>query len=514
MLTKLLVAAALAAGVVGAPPAPAAPPGPVAPEVVRTADGLVRGVVAADHRTFQGIPFAAPPVGDLRWRSPQPVTPWTGVRDATAPGDRCAQGAGTGTPSTSEDCLYLNVTTPNTPGRKPVMVWVHGGGNSFYSGADHDPTRLAVTGDVVVVSMNYRLGMFSAFAHPDLAGGGAFGLEDQQAALRWVQRNATAFGGDPDRVTLFGESGGGWNVCGQLTSPGARKLFQRAIIQSGTCAMNWTANGVSYPHPAGSPWLPLAESRSQGVDLAARHGCADIECLRRLPAADLVPSDTEPITMTSLAYGTEVLPARPDLALASGTFHRVPVIIGHTRDEGTVFAAYVPRPFTEETYWSLLVEAFGDEASRVAAEYPAAAFDSPALAYAQVVTDRVWACEHVVDQRAMARHTTVYAYEFADRTAPTGWFIFPPDLPAGAYHSSELPYLIEPIGFGATLNPAQTALSEQLIAYWTRFAATGNPNGGNLPHWQAFHGANAQSLAPGAITQVDVAAEHNCAFWH
>jgi para-nitrobenzyl esterase len=440
------------------------------------------------------------------------VTPWTGVRDATTPSARCAQAPGGGTPSTDEDCLYLNVTTPNTPGRKPVMVWVHGGGRSYGAGADTDPTRLAVKGDVVVVTINYRLGVFGSFAHPDLAGGGAFSLEDQQAALRWVRRNATAFGGDPNRVTLFGESSGGFDVCGQLTSPGARKLFQRVIIQSGTCATDWPANGVIHTQPAGSPWLSLAESRSHGADLAAQHGCADVECLRRLPAADLIPQDN--LTMiTRMTYGTEVLPTRPDQALASGAFHRVPVLAGHTRDEGRLMAAFVPRPFTEETYRSLLVEAFGDGASRVAAEYPSDAFGSPVLAYAQVVTDRVWVCGHVVDHRAMARHTTVYGYEFADRTAPTGWFEFPPDLPPGAFHSSELPYLFDPVGFPGTLDPAQTALADQLIAYWSRFAATGNPNGGDLPSWQAFHGANAQSLAPGAIAQVDVAAEHNCTFW-
>jgi para-nitrobenzyl esterase len=505
MLTTLLVAATLATGLASAPPAPPA-------EVVRTADGLVRGVVAADHRTFQGIPFAAPPVGDLRWRSPQPVTPWTGVRETTTPSARCAQAPGGGTPSTAEDCLYLNVTTPSTRGPKPVMVWVHGGGNSYGAGADSDPTRLAVTGNVVVVTINYRLGVFSAFAHPDLAGGGAFGMEDQQAALRWVRRNATAFGGDPNRVTLFGESSGAWDVCGQLTSPRARTLFQRVIIQSGTCASNWPANGVIYTQPAGSPWLSLAESRAHGAELAAQHGCADVECLRRLPAADLIPQDTNTI-LTAMAYGTSILPTRPDQALASGAFNRVPVLSGHTRDEGRLAAAFIPRPFTEQTYQSLLAEEFGDQAPRVAAEYPSDAFDSPALAYAQVLTDRVWACNHVVDHRAMARHTTVYGYEFADRTAPTGWFPFPPDLPPGAFHSSELPYLFDPVGFPATLNPAQAALADQLIAYWSQFATTGNPNGGDLPQWPTFHGANAQSLAPGAITQVDVAAEHNCAFW-
>jgi para-nitrobenzyl esterase len=149
----------------------------------------------------------------------------------------------------------------------------------------------------------------------------------------------------------------------------------------------------------------------------------------------------------------------------------------------------------------------------VAAEYPSAEHGSPILAYAQVLTDRVWACGHVSDNRALARKTPVYTYEFADRTAPTGWFEFPPNLPPGAFHSSELPYLFDLAGFPGVLNPEQDALADQMIAYWARFAATGNPNGRDLPGWPIFRGANAQSLAPAAITQVDVAAEHNCGFW-
>jgi para-nitrobenzyl esterase len=507
MLTKLLVTAALATGLATAP-ATAAPN----PDTVSTVEGAVRGTVAAYHRKFQGIPFAAPPVGELRWRSPQRVTPWSGVRDATTPGSRCAQSASFGPATADEDCLYLNVTTPRTPGRKPVMVWLHGGGNSYGSGDESDPTRLAVQGDVVVVTVNYRLGVFSAFAHPELAGGGAFGLEDQQAALRWVRRNATAFGGDPNRVTLFGVSGGGFDVCGQLTAPGARGLFQRAIIQSGTCASNWPVNGMIHTEPAGSPWVSLAESRSHGADLGAEYGCADVECLRAVPAEDLV---TRPYVtqITRLAYGTKVLPTRPDEALARGAFHRVPVISGHTRDEGRLVAAFAGTPFTEETYQTRLTEAFGQDAARVAAEYPVSAYATPRLAYGAVMTDRVWVCRHVTDNRALARHVPVYGYEFADRTAPAGWFPFPPDSPPGAFHSSDLPYLFDLVGFPGALDPTQNALADQLIAYWARFAATGDPNRAGLPRWPAFRGGNAQSLAPGAITQVDVATEHNCGFW-
>lgn len=492
--------------------------------VVRTDAGPVRGTVHDGYRKFQGIPFAAPPVDELRWQSPRPPLRWSEPRDATVPGNRCAQTASAGTPADTEDCLYLNVTTPRTAGHgrpKPVMVWLHGGGNSFGAGSDFDAHRLAVGGDVVVVTTNYRLGVFSAFAHPTLASevGGGFGLEDQQAALRWVQRNAAAFGGDPRRVTLFGESGGGFDVCGQLTSPAARGLFHRAIIQSGTCASDWPANGMVHGQPASSPWVAADEAEGHGSALATEHGCTDpataVACLRQVPAADLVAKDYVTF-ITRLTYGNRVLPVRPDRALAAGRFHRVPVIAGHTRDEGRLAPAFAPQPFTEEDYQALLVEAFGDQASRVAAEYPSSAHGSPILAYSAVLTDRVWACAHVTDDRALATRTPVYGYEFADRQAPTGFFPFPPDLPSGAFHSSELAYLFDVAGFDAEFTPSQQRLADQMIRYWARFAATGNPNGGDLPDWPRFRHSNAQSLAPadgGGIQQVDVNREHNCGFW-
>jgi para-nitrobenzyl esterase len=191
------------------------------PAVVRVEDGLVRGTVADDHRLFQGIPYAAPPVGERRWGSPRPAEPWDGVRDATEAGSPCAQGGDFigDVPSAEEDCLYLNVTTPRSAGsdtdrQLPVMVWIHGGGFMWGSGGIYGAEKLATQGDVVVVTFNYRLGLFGFLAHPALDGGpaehlsGNLGIEDQQAALRWVRENAAAFGGDPDNVTLFGESAG------------------------------------------------------------------------------------------------------------------------------------------------------------------------------------------------------------------------------------------------------------------------------------------------------------------
>jgi para-nitrobenzyl esterase len=187
--------------------------------VVWTDAGPIRGTVATDHQTYQGIPFAAPPVGELRWRSPQPVQPWSAVRDATKPSGACAQSKGGGAKTENEDCLYLNVFTPSRHGRKPVMVWLHGGGNSYLTASGFDGTRMATQGDVVVVTTNFRLGFFGFLGHPGLPNSGAYGIEDQQAALRWVQRNAAAFGGDPDNVTVFGESAGGMSTLALLAAP-------------------------------------------------------------------------------------------------------------------------------------------------------------------------------------------------------------------------------------------------------------------------------------------------------
>ncbi|WP_223199116.1 carboxylesterase/lipase family protein [Solihabitans fulvus] len=518
---RLLAAAAVVGAMIGsAGPVLAAEDGGGGGAVVRTDAGPVRGIVSSDHRTFQGIPFAAPPVGELRWQPPRPPQPWTEPRDATVPGNRCAQSPGGGPPSTTEDCLYLNVTTPTTQphGRlRPVMLWVHGGGNSYGSANDFDTHRMAVGGDVVVITTNYRLGVFGFFGHENLADSGDFGLEDQQAALRWAQRNAAAFGGDPGNVTLFGESGGAFDVCAQLTSPLSAGLFQRVIIESGTCSSNWPRNGVVYGLPASAAFVDVDRVRDNGAALARAHGCAGataVDCLRRVPAADLA-NDPLAAGLTPVAYGSVALPERPDRALADGRFHRVPILSGNTRDEGRLTAAFSPQPFTEDRYRGLLADAFGDRAQEVAARYPSSAFGSPGLAWGAVLTDRVWACAHMADDRQLAARTATYAYEFADRHAPTGYFTFPSDIPAGAFHSSELAYLFDVAGFTAVLTPQQQLLANQLIGYWTRFAATGDPNGPGLPAWSPIRDSRVQSLAPGdgGIHQVNSGVEHDCRFW-
>lgn len=478
--------------------------------VVRTDSGPVRGVITSEYRSFQGIPFAAPPVGDLRWRPPRKPEPWTAVRDATKPGPRCAQGEGLGSaPSDTEDCLYLNVIGPATPTSKPrpVMVWVHGGGFTFGAGSDYDLKRLALGGDVVVVSVNYRLGAFGFFGHPELGrDSGVFGLEDQQAALRWVQRNARAFGGDPRNVTLFGESAGGMSTCAQLTSPSAAGLFHRAIIQSGPCTLSWPAGGFFPGMPAGTAYRPRADVEKDGAAVAAKLGCADVACLRRLPVKDLVN-----VQLASPAFDSAVLPEDPAAALRAGRFARVPLLTGVTRDEARLFVSLFPgHPFTEEHYQELLRSGFGDKAPLVAAEYPSAKHGGPAMAFADAMTDRIWGCPEVEAQQLLSTRTRTFGYEFADRDAPA-LFPAPSGMRSGASHGSELAYLSDLVGSPVELKPGQQKLAAQMIQYWTRFARTGNPNGEGLPKWRST--PKVQSLAPGKIAPVDLAAVHNCGFW-
>lgn len=261
-----------AAALLSATAVPAAGAGPASP-VVRTEQGLVRGVAHDSYTTFDGIPYAAPPSGPLRWRAPVPAAAWHGVRDATKPASRCVQmptpgaggGGGAGAVVGSEDCLYLNVTVPATKPaatakKRPVLVWMHGGAFLGGSGSDYGAERLAVQGDAIVVTVNYRLGIFGYFGHSGLGAAPPFGLADQQAALRWVRANAARFGGDPGSVTLFGESAGALGICAHLTSPTAAGLFQRAVLQSGSCLTSFPRGALAPVHrrTSRSPHRPMS----------------------------------------------------------------------------------------------------------------------------------------------------------------------------------------------------------------------------------------------------------------
>lgn len=485
-------------------------------DVVRTGDGLVRGTLDGQSRVFEGIPFASPPTGELRWQLPKPAARWSGVRDATKPAAPCPQLDQTGAalmPGSSEDCLYLNVTTPQKAAAKPkpVIVWLHGGGFGGGTASDYDGRWLSRTGDVIVVTVSYRLGGMGFFGYPGLPDSGTFGLADQQAGLRWVHDNIRAFGGDPNNVTVSGESAGGLSTCAHLAAPGSKGLIDRAIVQSGACETNFPAN-PNLPNPAQVPWwTPRDTVEAKGRDLAGQLGCADLECLRKVDPLRLLKAGGD---FTQVAYGTPVLPLDPREALRTGAFNRVPVIEGNTRDEQAYYGWLYETDgqFDAAAYHQNLVKSFGDRADAVAREYPLSAYDSPMRAWNTLTTDRGWICPALTSNRQLAQHVPVYSFVFADRTAPD-YVHFPAGYAPGAYHSSELPYLFEFPGLPA-LNPQQSTLSRQMLDYWTNFARAGDPNGANLPMWPRFRdGDTTMAFRSDGPVLIDLAKEHHCDFW-
>ncbi|SPT63199.1 carboxylesterase/lipase family protein [Actinomadura madurae] len=489
--------------------------------VVRTDRGLVRGQPQPGYRLFQGIPYAAPPTGSLRWRPPQPVRPWQGTYDATSPRSQCAQLAPPygGDTTYGEDCLYLNVTTPDRAHRRhglPVMVWVHGGGNTTGSGSVYNAAKLAVDGDVVVVTVNYRLGPLGWLAHPGLENGadrryqaGNYGLLDQQAALRWAQRNARAFGGDPRNVTLFGESAGAADSCANLASPSAAGLFHKVIPESFSCA---------------TPVRTEASAEADAASLAKAVGCDqgspvdNAACLRGVPVKTLLETfDAAGMSAGPVAGGDRVLPLQPAKAIEQGRFNRVPVMHGNTLDEMRLYVSLLhPNPMTEAQYESIVRSTYGDAAGAVLARYPARNYSDPRIALATIQTDAGGALSTCLHQDAFQllerAGVPVYAYQFADRTAPP--LIDVPGFDEGAEHATELTFLFP--GLLGELDPRQQRLSDAMVGYWTSFAWNGRPKARHAPHWPRFRSpGDVLSLAPGArgIHRTDTARTSNCAFW-
>jgi para-nitrobenzyl esterase len=508
----LVAAAALIATAGGAAALPGPASGYAPGPVVRTAGGWVQGKAAGPTDEYLGIPYAAPPVGALRWQPPQPAAPWRGVRQATSFAPHCPQPPSAfGVASTSEDCLYLNVFAPEGDrGRNlPVMVWVHGGSLLVGESDDYNPAALVRDG-VIVVTINYRLGALGFLANAALAsrpGGpsGNYGLMDQQAALRWVQRNIRAFGGDPGNVTLFGESAGGLSVLAQLVSPGARGLFQRAITESGTY------NLVQQP---------LATAEAAGAAFAAKVGCASntAACLRSLPVSTII--DNEDFSGYTPNVDGAVLPQTIKTALASGQFSHVPVIIGTNHDEWRLFVALAQvdggPPVTAANYQAMIAATLGVPAAAaavIAAEYPLSSYSSPSVALGAVGTDAIFACPALTAEDSLSQYTPTYAYEFNDENAPQ-LYLPPVGFPYGAAHESELQYLfaLSNVAYPATLSAAQQRLAGSIKRYWTNLAKTGTP----AAQWPQFTGAGQEILSlvpPRPQVETDYAAEHHCAFW-
>ncbi|PUB32304.1 para-nitrobenzyl esterase [Promicromonospora sp. AC04] len=488
--------------------------------VVSTESGKVRGEAGAMVTSYEGIPYAAPPVDDLRWRSPQPVEAWRGVRDATAPGPSCVQGSGWDPgyeePTLTEDCLYLNVHRPSTADRRlPVFVWIHGGGNTGGAGSDTDPAKFVSRSDVVYVTVNYRLGAMGYLDTPALEASndddgstGNFGILDQQAALRWVQDNIAAFGGDPRAVTIGGQSAGASNTCVHLSAPGSQGLFDRAIMQSGSCSAR----------------TPDA-AQSSGEALAAVLGCPDtdaqVACLRGASAAEVLAAQQE-VRQSGAVAGNAVLPTDPAELLATGRLADVPVLLGATSDESqqSVFATYdyVDDPLTVDGLYDLITERFDEHADAVREAYPADDYASPTVAWGDVLSDQR-ACRDQNIRDAMAAGNRTYTYEFAEQDGPpfTSIWRLGTDYPFGATHVNDLGYLWDYLGTALPFSADQVRLSDQMISYWSSFITTGEPDVRTAPAWPRYRpgGQVMQLTAPSGhvVDSAAIDAAHGCDLW-
>ena len=496
--------------------------------IVTTNSGSVQGVSEGSMTKYLGVPYAAPPVGDLRWKPPQAPKPWKAALNASAFGSRCPQTAAVGefsAPSSVEDCLFLNVFTPSSSaaGEKlAVMLWIPGGG--FFAGGsnDYDPTSLVAEGNVIFVSINYRVGLLGFFAQPDIdAEGHAFanyGLLDQQFALQWVRNNIAAFGGDPDNVTIFGESAGAISVYGHLASLESRGLFQKAILESGFT--DYAEGPLVSPR---SVITSLGEATRLGGKFAAAVGCTEnvAACLRHLPVQKII--DQQMPFISGLVIGAPSVPKPLDAVLREGTFNRVPIMNGTNHDEWRWPLARTElrtgKPLTVDQYPGELAKFFGDAASRIATEYPASAFDSPSAALAAAETDAYFSCGAIRNNDWLAHYVPVYGYEFDDANAPM--YMPAVSFPYGSAHTKELQFIF-PMFHGGSgtphpLTPAESSLSLTMVRYWSNFAKAGDPNGVGLPPWPKLtSGVNtleSLSLPEPSTREASFSADHKCTFW-
>jgi para-nitrobenzyl esterase len=458
---------------------------------IRTAKvtgGTVEGVTAGDITSFKGIPFAAPPVGDFRWKSPQPVKPWTGLKkaDTLAPG--CMQdnslASFMGAPTNfSEDCLYLNVWTPakSTSEKLPVMVWIYGGG--FAAGATNPPlydgTKLAKKG-VVLVSTAYRVGAFGFLAHPELSresgkGSGTYGLQDMLAGLRWVKENITKFGGDPTRVTIFGESAGGIAVSMLAASPAAKGLFQRAISESGG-----SFAPPKYANESGQNVPPLAVAESNGKKFLEALGANDIKAARGLSAEQVLKGSggTGSLGRFWPVADGNLLPLDQYEAYQAGHFNDTPVLIGTNSDEGAMF---VRRAVTPASFEDMIRKGgFGPSTDGILKAYPHST-DKEAFKSAK----------DIFRETAFGWHTWVWALLQSEKAKNKAYVYYfdhhTPQSPDGATHGSEIAFVFGNLGGPSSTPSAQDVAQSDLISsYWVNFAKTGDPNGKGLPSWPVF----------------------------
>jgi para-nitrobenzyl esterase len=494
---------------------------PEGPDVVCTEEGAVRGVVEGKTTAFKGIPYAKPPVGSLRWRPPQGGVQWEGIRDGDKFGPICPQIIA-GKVAGSEDCLTLNVWRSREPRTTlvPVMVWVTGGGNHSLSGqgspqfggVSYDGETLVERGGVVYVSYNLRLGVLGFLAHPSLDAerpervSGNYGSLDQVAMLRWLRRNIDRFGGDPNRVFLFGTSAGGGNICALMTSPLSRGLFHRASMQSSV--------------PIGCEMQTLADAeKGTGAKVASAAGCdtaADIAtCLRGKSTDEIVAAVPGTFGVFPRVYGPNVdghvFPDQALKLIAARKHDAMPVIIGNTSEETMQFVNAAGPVTDEASYAAAIEKVFGARArDAILARYPSKAYAMPRQAFVALTTDSLFTCQSRRVARTLTRSQTepVYRYIFARALEND-----PVEKANGAVHTVEHPFFF---GWRGKYRPSEADLvvQQRMIGYWTRMARTGNPNGGTDPNWPAYSPANEGYLEIGSLIATKSGpTSAQCDFW-
>ncbi len=457
---------------------------------VKVEGGLVEGVVEDTLSVFKGIPFAAPPVGDLRWRPPQPAAKWEGVRQAGRFAPGCMQSMGGPPPSgASEDCLYLNVWTPakSPEERVPVLVWIYGGG--FNAGATsipvHTGEKLARRG-VVLVSIAYRVGVFGFYAHPELSAesprhvSGNYGLLDMIAGLQWIQRNIAAFGGDPNRVTIFGESAGGIAVSMLSASPLSAGLFQGAISQSGG-----SFGPVSTMPVPGENMRVLADAEVSGAEFAKSAGAASLRELRALPAEKLLDAGRRQRGMAWPIVDGWAIPDDQYKLYDAGRFNDTPILVGYNSDEGLSFSP----PRTPADYIASVKKRYGPFADRLLEAYPTAADAVPKTAR-DLARDSAFGWQTWIWSRLQSKHGTgkVYYYYFDQHP---DYAAGSPEAGHGSPHGADVAYVFEHLDeTHRAVTPEDRRISDAMAAYWTNFAKRGDPNGKGVPAWPAFSDEN------------------------
>lgn len=503
-------------------------------EAFLTDKGYIRCAKFADRTECLGIPYAAPPTGNLRFRPPVPMDSWSGVRDATKVSSPCLQAKTEYIQSQcgSEDCLYLNVYIPSAgqdTTKLPVMVWLHGGGFVNGSGNAFSGAYLAQTAKVIVVTVNYRLGPFGWLALPSLAAEtrdgttGNYGLLDSIAALKWVQKNIENFGGDKDRVTLFGQSAGAEQTFALLASPYAKGLFHRAISMS---------------TPATLKMPTVKQSAARRGAFLAELGCTDsatqADCLRRQSAQRILDASHiswDLIAQLGLQFTATVdgavLPDQWLKLFREGAFNKMPVIIGHTRDEGRLFTVIhennLHAPITRQHVEERSRAFFKLAANSIIKKYPEKDYAAPGDGMAQVITDALFVAGEQHHREALARYVPVYGYQSCDPEAPES-HVHAHYSKLGCAHDSDLPYLFQwddHSGKRPDFTPDQLRLARQMGRYWGNFAYSGDPNGSGMPLWPKFlpGGDQIQLLEPAGIGGVrsSVAgaytAAHKLDFW-